>query len=414
MRQDNVNKADDQPAIQSPEGDATAIRSSGSIPFIRLSITGVFMGLANLVPGVSGGTMVLALGLYEEFIQAFSDLTRLRLSLRAIVVVGMLFGVSALTIFGLAGVVQFLMEAFLPGMLALFIGMTLGGSPMLYKEMKPVGPQSLISGGIAFVLMGLLAFVFEPGMGTPGFFMLFVGGVAGSAAMILPGISGSYILLILGLYLPIIGGVSAFKDALSARDMAQAFDIGWSILLPVGVGVVVGLMILSNLLKFLLKRYHRVTIGFLMGLLLGSVLGLYPFKETRFNKLPRYAVDGELRVLGAGWEANESWSVYRNLKKLEPAVSVRVLSAASDAVLDDSTLDQATSASAVIIAYDTDVSAAFRRAIRTADPKIELLIVPNTEFSVPKVFMVLGLMGIGFFITFLLGRMGPEGRDSKA
>ena len=277
------------------------------------------MGLANLVPGVSGGTMILVLGLYEEFIGAFSDLTRFRLSKRAIVVVGMMFGISALTILSLAEGIQFLMETFLPGMLALFIGMTLGGVPLIYKEMRPLRPMNASFALAGIVLMALIAFVFRPDSADPGWFLFFLGGVVGSSAMILPGISGSYMLLIMGLYLPIIGGISEFKEALKLREIAILMSVGTEIILPVGVGLVAGLIVLTNLLKYLLKSHHNRTLGFLMGLLLGSVLGLYPFKETTFDKLPRYAVPSETaplaserRVMGFGWEADGDNPILRN------------------------------------------------------------------------------------------------------
>jgi len=139
-------------------------------------------------------------------------------------------------------------------------------------------------------LMAMIAFVLKPDLTEPGWFYLFLGGMVGSAAMILPGISGSYMLLIMGLYLPIIAGVSEFKEALQGRDLALLLTVGTNIILPVGLGLVAGLVLLSNLLKYLLRAWHKPTIGFLLGLLLGSVLGLYPFQEPSFDKLPRYAV----------------------------------------------------------------------------------------------------------------------------
>ena len=98
---------------------------------LKLVIAGFFMGLANLVPGVSGGTMVLALGCYDDFIQSFSDLTRFNFSKKAIITVVSLFGMAGLTILSFAGIIQFLMERYYSNMMALFIGLTLGGIPII-------------------------------------------------------------------------------------------------------------------------------------------------------------------------------------------------------------------------------------------------------------------------------------------
>ena len=388
--------------------DTTRGASPGPIPFLKLTITGVFMGLANLVPGVSGGTMVLALGLYDEFIRAFSDLTRLRFSIRAVAVVAILFGVSAGAIFLLANGIQFLMESYLPAMLALFIGMTLGGAPLLCRQMRPLRWDSVVFALLSFGLMALLVVAFRREATSPGWLYFLLGGMAGSAAMILPGISGSYLLLLMGLYLPIIGAIADFKDALRAVDLALAFQVGAGVLLPVAIGLVLGLALLSNLLRFVLRRYHRRAIGFLLGLLLGSVLGLYPFQTPQFDRLARYAVDGELRVLGYGWQAQEGSVVFERLRALENgpgAVRLRVVGAWDDRGPDGSDLDAARAESAILIAYNTAVLRDVRRAASRSQPKIELLIVPDAEFSPGRAALAVVMAVIGFFVTFLLSRM---------
>ena len=96
--------------------------------------------------------------------------------------------------------------------------------------------------------------------------------------MILPGVSGGYLLLVLGQYVPILGGIEAFKAALTAGDLGAAVDPALTIMLPVGLGVLVGIVAVSNLLKFLLARFEKQTLGVLVGLLLGAVVGLWPFQ----------------------------------------------------------------------------------------------------------------------------------------
>ena len=99
--------------------------------------------------------------------------------------------------------------------------------------------------------------------------------------MILPGVSGGYLLLLLGQYVPILSAISDFKEALlsSPRDYALAWT-AMKVGIPVGVGVVVGVVGVSNLLRWLLERYRPATLGVLLGLLLGAVVGLWPFEQS--------------------------------------------------------------------------------------------------------------------------------------
>lgn len=385
------------------------------IPFVRLSLTSLFMGLANLVPGVSGGTMVLALGLYDDFIGSVADVSRLRIRLRPLVVLGILFGGAALTILLFSSLIQGLMETRLPAMLGLFIGMTLGGAPALWKELQPLRPTSAAAATAGIAVMAVIAFALRPGTIDPNFLFLFIGGIVGSATMILPGVSGSYMLLVLGLYLPIIGGISDIKDALSARDVSLFMAKAVEIALPVGIGVAVGIVALSNLLKFCLDRFHATTLGFLLGLLLGSVLGLYPFKAPTFDKLVRDTVvleDGtrELRVLAFNVEGVEEDPIYRSLARLEENdVRLRLVPAEGD--VDAAAVEQARALEAVLLAYDTPVPRDVRRL--ASDPpegtrEVELLVVPNTEFFATRAVLVAILIVFGFSITFAASRLSEK------
>ena len=109
---------------------------------VRTGITGVLMGLANLVPGVSGGTMVLIMGLYDEFVSSVADVTRLRFTKRNVVFLGVLGVFVVATIASLAEPTKSLVTNHRTAMYALFIGMTLGGAPMLWRMLQPAKPGS--------------------------------------------------------------------------------------------------------------------------------------------------------------------------------------------------------------------------------------------------------------------------------
>lgn len=250
---------------------------------VRGVIGGVLMGLANLVPGISGGTMLLAAGVYPRFIRAIAEVTTFKLRTPSLVVLGAV-GLSALVAIGsLAGVVKNLVVHHRWIMYSLFIGLTLGGVPVVWKMAGKATRGLWVGAFVGFLAMTGLALAQTSGLGetggdSGGFMMLLVAGIAGASAMILPGVSGGYLLLVLGQYVAILGGIHALTVALKARDLSAAWDPILGVVLPVGLGVVIGIVVVSNLLKVLLARFEKPTLGALLGLLLGAVVGLWPFQ----------------------------------------------------------------------------------------------------------------------------------------
>jgi putative membrane protein len=240
------------------------------------------MGLANLVPGISGGTMLLVAGVYTQFIEALADLTRMKFKFRSLLVLGCIIVAAGLGILLFAGTVKDLVVGHRWIMYSLFIGLTLGGLPVVWHLARPATPGLILAAFLAFALMVGLALLqaYEVmGSGSTNFFMLLLAGLAGASAMILPGLSGGYLLLLMGQYVPILSAIDRFKEAIKARDLESGLDPALSVLLPVGVGVVAGVVLVGNLLKWLLERFPKPTLGVLIGLLLGSVVGLWPFQE---------------------------------------------------------------------------------------------------------------------------------------
>lgn len=240
-----------------------------------VAVGGVLMGIANLIPGVSGGTMILAVGIYEEFIASVAEISSLRFSWRRILFLGLIGGFAGISIFLLSGVILSLLLWHAPLMFALFIGLTLGGVPLLVKMIGKVSAASIVGTILGIALMVSLV-VFRDHAAMPrNTAMDVASGVVGSTTMVLPGISGSYMLLILDQYDRVIGAVADLKD----RNIKAL-----RIIAPVGIGAVIGIVGLSNLLKFLLRKHKDATLGVLLGMLLGSVLGLWPFDRTPPHK----------------------------------------------------------------------------------------------------------------------------------
>lgn len=245
---------------------------------VRTLIAGALMGIANIIPGVSGGTMILALGLYEQFVGSIAELSRLRFAMKPVLFLALLGGAAILSIALMTVPIVWSLENHHHIMFGLFIGLTLGGVPLVWREMRPVKPT-----GIAGLLVGLIIMIGvfllkNENLGLPlNWFVLLFAGMIASAAMVLPGISGSYLLLVAGLYLPVTRAIKAFASALKDMQFGEIWSIGLGIGLPIALGILIGIVGLTNALKKLLERYHGSTIGTLLGLLVGSVLGLYPF-----------------------------------------------------------------------------------------------------------------------------------------
>ena len=231
------------------------------------------MGLANLVPGISGGTMILAVGLYDRFIAALADVTRLRLARDTVVFLGVLAAGVAAAILTLSGVAVGLVNVYRWAAYSLFVGLTLGGVPALVRLMRPFGPGALLAvvGGAG--AMAAVALQLQGAQLAQTVPVLVLVGAAAASSMILPGVSGSYVLLVLGMYDLVIGSLSL---GVWRKDFGGAMGV----ILPVIVGAGLGIALLSNLLKWLLGRFPSTSHGALLGLLLGSVIGLWPFQET--------------------------------------------------------------------------------------------------------------------------------------
>ena len=250
---------------------------------VRAVIGGVLMGLANLVPGISGGTMLLAAGVYTEFVEAVAGLSTLRVSAGSVGLLIAIGGSAAVAILLLAGTMRLLVVEQRWVMYSLFIGLTLGGVPLVWKLVRPSNTASWFGAVTAF---GLMAVMTLGGAGSSvqdsSTIFLFLSGLAGASAMILPGVSGGYLLLLLGQYEPILSAVDQLKEGLlGTGGVVPDFGLvmaSMRVVIPVGTGVAVGVVGVSNLLKWLLKRFEKPTLGVLLGLLVGAVVGLYPFQ----------------------------------------------------------------------------------------------------------------------------------------
>lgn len=266
--------------------------------FARGGFGGLLMGLANLVPGLSGGTMLLAVGIYPQFIRAIAEVSTFKFRAKSLLILCSVIGTAFIAIVLLAKQVKLLVINQHWIMYSLFIGLTLGGVPILLRMLKPMGMSAILGAIAGFAAMVLLVLAQSAGVtsgpssDTTAIVMLVIAGIAGGAAMILPGVSGGYLLLVLGQYLVILGAIETARAAVSDQNWSQLLDTA-RIIVPVGVGVVVGVVGVSNIIKILLDRCPKATLGVLLGLLLGAVVGLWPFQQPINPEVGSY-IKGQL------------------------------------------------------------------------------------------------------------------------
>ena len=284
----------------------------GRFPVVRATIAGVLMGLANLVPGVSGGTMVLVMGLYDDFVTSIADVTRFRLRRRNVALLAVLGGTAFIIIALCAGVMSRAVTQNRSMMFSLFIGMTLGGAPILIRLIRPIRMSAVLGCLTGIALMVAIAAtrepaperpnassdaaVIEPFVIEPAYVRDFLAGALAMSAMVLPGISGAYMLLIMGRYGTILAAIASAKHWVTSGGTHGDLETILGVLIPVAVGSILSIVLLSNLLKWLLHHREKQTIGVLLGILFGSVIGIWPFDAGA--SATDYAWGGLLAVAG--------------------------------------------------------------------------------------------------------------------
>lgn len=239
------------------------------------------MGIANVVPGISGGAMLLLVGVYQRFIEAVADITHLRLRPRSLAMLALIGTGAATAIMLSAGPIKDLVMDHRWQTFSLFIGMRLGVIPLVLRWCRPMSPKvwvGVLVGLVATLALALAQYLGDSAAGASTPWSRFFAGLAGASATILPGMDGSYFLLLMGEYVPVLGGVDRFKDALTAGDLSAIWSEGLY-LLPVALGVALGLGGVSALLRFLFKHHQGLVGGVLLGVLIGAIGGLWPFRQ---------------------------------------------------------------------------------------------------------------------------------------
>jgi putative membrane protein len=245
-------------------------------------LKGFAMGAADIVPGVSGGTIAFISGIYERLINALAKFspTLIRLYRQqgfAVVwqtidgfFLSVLFAGILSSVFTLSRLISYLLSNFPSMVWGFFLGLIIGSVWFVLKAIKHRTPL-LILYVIAGGMLALMITSFSPMVLEPTSLNLFLSGAIAICAMILPGVSGSFLLLLLGMYAPVISAVKGF-DLVSLGIFAS--------------GCIVGLLSFTHILNWALKRFYDVTMAVLTGFMIGALNKVWPWKNTveyRFN-----------------------------------------------------------------------------------------------------------------------------------
>ena len=258
--------------------------------YLLLILRGCAMGAADVVPGVSGGTIAFITGIYEELIDSIKsiDLHALKLlftlkmgdfwkKINGSFLLSVVLGI-AISIFSLAKLMTWLLENHPIYIWSFFFGLIIASSVLVAKEIKQWNVFTVIA-LIAGACAAYTITVMTPAETPNTWWFIILSGAIAICAMILPGISGAFILLLMGKYSYILGAVS---------------NLNIGVLLLFIVGAIAGIISFSHVLSWLLKNYHTLTVSLLTGFMIGSLNKVWPWKETIQTYIDSHGVEKAL------------------------------------------------------------------------------------------------------------------------
>lgn len=272
---------------------------------LKKILQGMVVGIANIIPGVSGGTMMVAMGLYDKLIHSITHLkSEFKESMKLLLPI---FAGASLAIILLSRLFEFLLSNYpIPTNFA-FCGLIAGSLPFIFKKVKghSVTVGKLIPFFIFFGVVILMAVLGENSgasadvsFGLVNVLKLFAVGVIAAATMVVPGVSGSMMLMLLGYYDTIIETINDFIDALIAFNPDEILRV-FGILIPFGLGIVIGIFAIAKLIEFIFKRAEIHAYYGIIGLILASPIAI--LMKTDWNNCSILLLVTGVITFIAGW-----------------------------------------------------------------------------------------------------------------
>ena len=260
--------------------------------FINLFIKGIFVGIANIIPGVSGGTIAVVLGIFDQMISAVNNIFK-DFKKHAKFLIPLFLGAGAgIVLF--SKLLKFCLENYSFPTSLFFVGLVLGSIPLIYKKAteKKVDYKCYIATVIAFLVVVFFSFLGGNEsktletitLDTFMIIKIFLSGVIASAAMVVPRISGSFVLVLLGMYNVVLTTVSSFSSLIATSFTQQSFGTAlknictsneFIILVTIAIGIVVGVVLISKLIQFLFDKAYSITYFSILGLIFGSIYTIF-------------------------------------------------------------------------------------------------------------------------------------------
>lgn len=272
---------------------------------IKRLLQGGVIGLANIIPGVSGGTMMVVMGIYDKLIHSITHLkSEWKKSIRFLLPIFIGTGIS-LVVF--AKVIEYCFANFPIQTNLLFCGLIAGSLPIMFRQVK----GKKISVGMAlsflafFALVCIMAWMGEKegqaadvSLNLMNSLKLFGVGVVAAATMVIPGVSGSMMLMIMGYYTVIINTINQFVQALIQMDIPKAFHYGM-ILVPFGIGVIVGIFLIAKMIEIIFQKARTHAYWGIIGLIAASPIAI--LSKTDWQELSLITGLAGAALFGAGW-----------------------------------------------------------------------------------------------------------------
>jgi len=249
------------------------------IGFLIAVLQGAVVGIANVIPGVSGGTLMVTMGIYDRFVGAIGNITKEpKKSIKTLLpyLLGIVLGIV-----GLAFAIEFLYAHFPFETTLFFVGLILGGIPIICKVSGFTKSDVNVKSAVLFVLGIAVIVVFTVlgaqygagktlSMSAGSFIAMFVIGAVCAAVMVIPGVSGSLMLMIFGYHEAVVAGLipDFIKSVIGVNIKAVLSDMFF--LVPFGLGVIAGILGISKLLGVLFEKFRALTYAFIMGLVIAS------------------------------------------------------------------------------------------------------------------------------------------------
>lgn len=241
---------------------------------IMLLVKGFIIGAANIVPGVSGGTIMVSLNVFEDLIYAanhFFEDKKKNIKFLLNIAIGIVLALLIMSF-----VITYCLENHQVPTIILFIAIIMGGLPSIFKHVEKESYKlsyfiAFLIPFISIICMSLTTettnIVLFNDMNILSYIKLFLMGILSASAMIVPGLSGSFMLMLFGYYESIL---TAIKEFLTFNDMISNFFI----LLSFGVGIIIGLLIIIRLIEYLLKNFKHITYFAIIGFIIASIISI--------------------------------------------------------------------------------------------------------------------------------------------